>query len=123
VRRLAQSKGVVVTGFVDDVRDYVALADVCVVPLRIARGVQNKLLEAMAMGRSLVVTSHAAEGIVGTDGGEFIVADQPQAFAEAVLTLLHDRGRRGSLGESARRCVERNYSWEGNLSILTSLGL
>ena len=87
VRRLERHAGVTVTGYVEDVRVYLAQADVCVVPLRIARGSQNKVLEAMAMGLALVTTPQAAEGIEllkqkGLGGGD---SPQPMILTEPQL--------------------------------------
>ena len=118
VRRLAELPGVVVTGFVEDVRDWLARAQVCVAPLRIARGVQNKVLEAMAMGRPVVVTPEALEGIDATAGSELVVAGDERGFAEAVLGLLREPGRSSAIGAAARACVERRYRWDTNLAVL-----
>lgn len=118
VLRLGQSQGVVVTGFVEDVREYLARASVCVVPLRIARGIQNKVLEAMAMGKAVVCTPQAQEGIRTTSGKELLVAQNEDDFAAATIELLTDQGKAHQLGLAARRCVEREYSWEDNLRLL-----
>jgi len=116
VKRLADRPGIEVTGFVDDVRTYVARAHVCVVPLRIARGVQNKVLEAMAMGKAVVGTAQAMEGIRATLGEDAIAADGAGVFAAAVIDLLKSPQRAALIGGNARRCVERGYSWRTNLS-------
>jgi sugar transferase (PEP-CTERM/EpsH1 system associated) len=115
VLKLSQRPGIEVTGFVDDVRVYVAGAAVCVVPLKIARGLQNKVLEAMAMGKAVVCTSQALEGIRATDGTEVIVADDDAGFAAQVLDLLGKPERAAEIGRQARRRMERDYSWEANL--------
>lgn len=121
VRRLAAVAGVTVTGFVEDVRDYLAAASVCVVPLRIARGIQNKVLEAMAMGKPVVSTLAAFEGLDAEAGRDLLVAADERAFAEEVTALLSDRGRAAELGRNARACVERGYSWVANLGLLDAL--
>jgi sugar transferase (PEP-CTERM/EpsH1 system associated) len=118
VRQLAARSGVTVTGFVDDVRDWVARAAVCVAPLRIARGIQNKVLEAMAMGRPVVASPQAFEGIDARPGEDVVVAGAADAFADAVVALLRDPGRAARIGRSARACVERRYRWESNLAVL-----
>jgi len=118
VKRLEQLDGVKVTGFVDDIRQYIGAAAVCVVPLRIARGIQNKVLEAMAMGRPVVSTSQALEGIKAVAGHDLLQADNADSFAEAVIELLRNREKAESLGRSARRCVEQFYAWDQNLSVL-----
>lgn len=121
IRRLERIAGIVVTGFVEDVRDYLAAADVCVVPLRIARGIQNKILEAMAMGKPVVTTSQAFEGIKAVSGQEIISADGEDMFAAAVIDLLQDRQKAGSMGAKARQCMETHYSWDRNLSVLDGI--
>jgi sugar transferase (PEP-CTERM/EpsH1 system associated) len=118
VRRLARLPGVTVTGFVPDVREWLARAALCVAPLRIARGVQNKVLEAMAMGRATVATPQAHEGIEAVPGREIVVADGAEAFAAAVLDLLRERGRAEAIGAAARACVERRYRWDAHLRVL-----
>ena len=115
VKDLGRDPRVVITGKVADVRPYVQHADVVVAPLRIARGVQNKVLEAMAMERPVVVSTAAAQGVGGQAGVDFETAETADEFADCVLRLMaHDRGRK--LGEQARRRVSRDYSWETNLA-------
>jgi sugar transferase (PEP-CTERM/EpsH1 system associated) len=123
VRKLAELDRVTVTGFVEDVRDYIATADLCVVPLRIARGVQNKVLEAMSMARPVVLTAQAHEGLRATDGSDLVVANSESAFASAIVGLLREPERARIIGENARACVQSNYDWEGNLQCLRALGL
>jgi sugar transferase (PEP-CTERM/EpsH1 system associated) len=121
VRRLGKQSGVVVTGFVTDIRDYLARASVCIVPLRIARGIQNKVLEAMAMGKPVVCTTQAHEGIRAEAGREIVVADGEEAFAAAVIELLSHPAGAQRLGSNARLCVERGYSWQQNLEVLDAI--
>lgn len=121
VHRLEQLPGVRVTGFVDDVRDYLSVADVCVVPLRIARGIQNKVLEAMAMGRAVVGTPEALEGIRAVSGQDLMPANNAAIFADTVIELLKNRAKADAMGKSARSCVEHFYSWENNLGVLDEL--
>jgi len=118
VRKLSSLEGVTVTGFVADVRDWLARAAVCVAPLRIARGVQNKVLEAMAMGRPVVASPQAHEGIEAAPGRDLLVAADAQGFADAVRLLLDDRPRAAAIGAAARACVERHYRWDANLAVL-----
>jgi sugar transferase (PEP-CTERM/EpsH1 system associated) len=118
VRRLAGLPGVIVTGFVDDVRDWIARSSLCVAPLRIARGIQNKVLEAMAMARAVVATPQAFEGIDAEPGRELVVARDERGFADAVLALLREPERASSIGAAARARVERRYRWDVNLSVL-----
>ncbi|WP_150047819.1 TIGR03087 family PEP-CTERM/XrtA system glycosyltransferase [Methylomonas rhizoryzae] len=106
---------VVVTGRVDDVKTYLAHARVVVAPLRIARGIQNKVLEAMAMAKPLVVTSAAMEGISGNGDIEVSVTDDADRFAAAVGTSL--RAEMAPLWLN-RRFVQENYAWAYNGSRL-----
>lgn len=123
VKKLADSRGVTVTGFVDDVRGYLGSASVCVAPLRIARGIQNKVLEAMAMARPVVATSEAFEGIRADRATDIVIADGEQHFAEAVISLLEDAPSAELIGLNARRCMERRYRWQQSLSALEEVGL
>jgi sugar transferase (PEP-CTERM/EpsH1 system associated) len=123
VTRLAGANGVTVTGFVPDTRDYIAGAGVCIAPLRIARGIQNKVLEAMAMGKAVVATPDAFEGVQAVSGRDIVVAGDANAFAGEVLALLRDPSRAQGLGRHARQCVESSYSWERNLARLSEAGL
>jgi polysaccharide biosynthesis protein PslH len=111
----------VVTGFVPDIRDYLAKAAVCVVPLRIAQGVQNKILEAMAMGIPVVATSVANRGIHAAPGKEILVADDPEGFAAATIALLRDDELREMITTNARRFIEHHFNWEKNLQKLDEL--
>lgn len=120
VKELAEVSGVNVTGFVPDVREYLAGSRVGVVPLRIARGVQNKVLEAMATARPVVCTARALEGIPAVPGTEILVADDPAAFAEEVCRLLESPEDARRLGLAARACVERNHRWDVTLAPLDS---
>jgi len=114
VQALAARPGITVTGSVPDVRPYVAHAAVAVAPLRIARGIQNKVLEAMAMARPVVASPQAFEGIDATPGSELVVADAPEDHASRLLALLRTPG--DAMGRAARACVERRYSWPAHLS-------
>lgn len=121
VRALAAIPGVIVTGAVPDVRVWLAAADVVVAPLRIARGIQNKVLEAMAMGKPVVASAEAAEGIDARHGEHLIVAQGPDEEARAVLALLADPARAAALGRAARARVEERYDWAETLAPLRTL--
>ena len=118
VQQLASRDGVIVTGAVADVRSWLATADVVVAPLRVARGIQNKVLEAMAMGKSVVASPPAFEGIEALPGRDLLVADDP---SEAVAALLADPDRRAEMGAAARRRMEIAYRWEARLAPLTDM--
>jgi glycosyltransferase involved in cell wall biosynthesis len=109
VQKLAQIAGVFVTGRVADVRPYVAHATACVAPMRIARGIQNKVLEAMAMARPVVVTHDALEGIDALPGQEVLLADGEADFAAACLAALDPSA--WAIGAAARRRVLADYIW------------
>jgi sugar transferase (PEP-CTERM/EpsH1 system associated) len=117
VRRLAGAR-TIVTGAVPDVRSWLAAADVVAVPLRIARGIQNKVLEAMAMARPVVASPAAFEGIEAEPGRHLLVAESAEAQAQAISGLLEDPARAEALGESARRRIEQVYRWEARLASL-----
>ena len=111
VRRLAEESGVEVTGRVDDVRPHMAAGSVYVVPLRIGGGTRLKIFEAMAMGKTVVSTAIGAEGLPVTDGHDIVIADEPDAFAAAVVGLIRDGHERDRIGTAARRLVEERYDW------------
>jgi len=121
VRRLAEPPGVEVTGSVPDVRPYLARAALVVAPLLMARGIQNKVLEAMAMGRAVVASPAALEGLDVEAGTEVIEAQPPEAWAREILDLLQNDARRQPIEHAARACVERNYTWEARLRPLVDL--
>ena len=112
VSRLAALPGVVVTGTVPDVRPYLADATLAVAPFRIARGVQNKVLEAMASGLPVVGTPVAFQSMVARDEDGVFAASTPDAFASAVVALLRDDDLRRERGQGARRYVERHHRWD-----------
>ncbi|MGK5015345.1 TIGR03087 family PEP-CTERM/XrtA system glycosyltransferase [Janthinobacterium sp. HLS12-2] len=130
VTALARVAGVVVTGKVPDIRPYLAGAALAVAPLRIARGVQNKLLEAMAMGKIVLATPQALEGIAAQPGLELLLARDDAEFihhAARVLRNAHGGTAEGSgaaIGAAARQLVLQDYDWERNLrSLGAMLGL
>jgi sugar transferase (PEP-CTERM/EpsH1 system associated) len=102
---------VTMTGFVDDTRPYIADAAVYVVPLRMGGGTRFKILEAMAMGKPVVSTRLGAEGFPVTHGQELLLADEPEPFADAVVSLLRSPERREALGRAGRAFVEARYDW------------
>jgi sugar transferase (PEP-CTERM/EpsH1 system associated) len=111
VRQLADGANVHVTGRVDDVRPYMRDAAVYIVPLRIGGGTRLKIFEAMAMGKAVVSTTIGAEGLPVANGEHVLLADEPNAFARAVLHLLRDVDRRRQLETAARTLVVEQYDW------------
>ena len=110
------------TGSVPDVRPYLAYAALAVAPLRIARGVQNKVLEAMAMEKVVVASPQAAKGISAISGEELLVADDESEFADRVIALLRvESPLKHTIGEAARARVLATYSWEKNLERINAL--
>jgi sugar transferase (PEP-CTERM/EpsH1 system associated) len=120
VRKLAGKPGVVITGTVPAVEPYLAGSTVVVAPFRIAQGIQNKLLEALAAGKPIVSTSGPAAAIGAGHSEMLLVADTPQDFANAVMALLENPElyRRFSKGVDF---VRRNFSWHANLNHLEHL--
>lgn len=107
-----------VTGTVPDVRPYVQHAAVVVAPLRLARGIQNKILEAMAMGRPVVASRECAEAIEAQRGTELVDAPDAEAFAREVDALLSAPARAAALGEAGRLRVQRDYTWGAHLAAI-----
>jgi polysaccharide biosynthesis protein PslH len=114
VRALAGA-AVDVTGTVPDVRPYLQHAAVVVAPMRLARGIQNKILEAMAMGRPVVSARECAEAISAEAGAELVTAANAGDFVRAVDGLLSAPTRAHAIGAAGRRRVLRDYTWEAHL--------
>jgi sugar transferase (PEP-CTERM/EpsH1 system associated) len=121
VIELERLPGVSVTGFVDDVRPYLWSADVCVAPLRIARGVQNKVLEACACGRPVVATPDAVAGLDLDAGEDVVVAGNAPELAASILGVLTNAALAAALGASGRRYAERVHSWPAMLQRFSGL--
>jgi glycosyltransferase involved in cell wall biosynthesis len=110
-----------VWGRVEDIRPWLAAADCALVPLDIGRGVQNKVLEAMAMALPVVLTDEAATGIAASDREHFAVAGSDEALARNVIDLLGDSRRMQAMGQAARSFVVERVSWEAALAPLAEL--
>ena len=121
VSALDRLGGVRVWGRVDDVRSWLAAADLVVAPLEIARGVQNKVLEALAMGRAVLASGEAATGIAARDGIEIAIAEDDAAFVAQALRLLGDPAARARLGDAARRFAVERLSWPATLADLPAI--
>lgn len=107
---------VFVTGTVPDVRPFLQHAAAVVAPLRIARGIQNKVLEAMAMKRPVVCSPQAAEGISAQDGSEWLVATDHDDMLRKIGGLINSPAHAEALGEAARERILLDYSWDAHLS-------
>lgn len=116
VRALAQEGEVVVTGTVPDVRPYLGYADAVVAPLRIARGIQNKVLEAMAMARPVVAHPACLQGLAARVGEDILAASEPDEFVTALSEALGPRGR--AIGAAARARMTARYDWARQLTVL-----
>ena len=111
VQRLAENRGVTVTGYVPDIRPYFQKASVFVAPLRAGSGIQTKNLEAMAMGTPVVTTSIGAMGLEAEVGKELLTADTPQDFAGCVIDLIENPEKQQNFGHAGRKRVEASYDW------------
>ena len=127
VEQLAELPGVHVAGSVEDTRPYIASSQIAIAPLAIGSGTRLKILEAFAMRKAVVSTSIGCEGLMIEPGKHLLVADQPEAFADAVIGLLGNQSRRQALGLAGRVLVESSYSWQQSsnrlLVILDKLSL
>jgi glycosyltransferase involved in cell wall biosynthesis len=118
VRELARPPRIEVTGEVPDVYDWLCRACVAVAPTRIAAGMQNKIVQAMACELPVVATSAANEGIGALPEEQILVRDAPEAMAEAVVALLRDPAHRQRIGSAARRHVAAHWTWEAHFEKL-----
>jgi glycosyltransferase involved in cell wall biosynthesis len=108
----------VVTGSVDDIRPYLAHATAAVLPLRVARGIQNKALEAMAMEKTVIATTNALQGIKICPGFKPEIADDEQSLFEAAVKTLERPEENHGAG---RACILENYNWDTNLKEIEKL--
>jgi sugar transferase (PEP-CTERM/EpsH1 system associated) len=122
IRKLHDERaGIVVTGYVDDVRPYVKNASVFVAPMRIARGMQTKILEAMACGVPVVTSPSAARGIGARADEHVLVAETVEEFVRQTRRLLSDRQIHAQLRKQAFKFLQENFCWERNLRVLEAL--
>jgi glycosyltransferase involved in cell wall biosynthesis len=112
VLRLAEDEQVVVTGWVEDLRPYIARSTVFVAPLWLGVGIRGKIFEAWGMEKPVVTTSVGSQGIACTAGEDILIGDGPQEFAAHTVRLLRDEKLRKKLGRNGRRLVEAKYDWE-----------
>ena len=121
VRRLARDPRITVTGYVPDLRSYIGRATVAISPLPYAVGIQNKVLEAMAMGTPVVVSASAAAGLQTLDGQDLLVAETAEAFAASVLHLLTDQELWQTLSQHGQAYVAAHHDWDAIIEHLTEL--
>lgn len=117
VRALA-SDSVIVTGFVEDIKQYYLSSAVAVSPIRFGAGTLNKILEPLALGVPVVATSMGTEGLDVTNGREILIADRPHAFARHVIRVMKDPAYRESLGQQGMARVQRLYDWDAIVNSL-----
>lgn len=109
---LSQDSCVTITGLVPDIRPFLAKSAVVLVPLRHGSGTRLKILDAWAMGKAIVSTRKGAEGLEAKHGENILLADTPDEFARAVVSLLKNSELRECLGRAGRKLVEEKYTWE-----------
>jgi sugar transferase (PEP-CTERM/EpsH1 system associated) len=121
VRELAADERITVTGYVPDTRPYLGAASVAIAPLMVAAGMQNKVLEALAMAKPTVTTPRCSRALGVQNGVHLLVAEEPQAYANAVVKLLEDLEFAERLGRAGRQFVAEHYSWASAAHILDRL--
>jgi glycosyltransferase involved in cell wall biosynthesis len=121
VRRLGDIPGVTVTGSVPDVRPFVIRAALTVAPLRIARGTQNKILEAMAMGVTVVTSPLGAAGVDAVAGEHLLVARNDAEYVEAILRILDNPAERERFAHAGRQRMLTHHSWDSSMSRLDTI--
>ena len=118
---LSADPSVIVTGYVNDVRPYLAKSTVFIAPEFLGTGMKYKVLEAMSMGKAVATTTLGAQGIAVRNRVHLVIADTNNDFAKETLSLLTERDTRATLGANARKLVEEQYSWEAVTKVLNEL--
>jgi sugar transferase (PEP-CTERM/EpsH1 system associated) len=121
IRKLAEIPGVTVTGSVADVRPFVLESALMVAPLDIARGTQNKILEAMAMGVPVVTSTVAASGVDAVNGEHFLAASSPEQYADAILRIMENPVERERLARAGRERMLSHHSWDKSMDRLDGI--
>ena len=121
IRQLEKNDGITVTGWVPDLRLYLSLAHVVVCPVRVAVGIQNKLLEAMSMAKAVVTYVEPALAFKTDNDNIFLLANDPHTFAKSIIKVMTDESLRLSLGENARAYVQKMFAWEVNVKKLENI--
>jgi polysaccharide biosynthesis protein PslH len=121
IGELAKTTGIEITGFVDDILPYYHQSNYFVAPLRIARGVQNKVLQAFACGLPVISSKMGAEGIACVDGEHIMIASTGEDYLKAVQKLEADKIFKAALIANALDLVKSHYSWEGQLKVLDEI--
>ncbi|WP_414828127.1 TIGR03087 family PEP-CTERM/XrtA system glycosyltransferase [Alteromonas sp. H39] len=118
IKNLNGKNGIEVTGFVDDIMPYFHKATMFVAPFQIARGVQNKVLQAFSCALPVVTTPMGAEGIHCTNNEDVIIADSASSFAQAVIAMARDKEKSAAIGAAARELIVQHYSWQSRVAPL-----
>jgi len=113
IMKLGKRQNIEVTGFVDDPYEYLEKAKIVIAPLRFSAGIQNKILEAMALGKTVVTTSKGVRGIEGQDGKHFIVVDDKKEMSKQIIELMNDAPKRNKIGNNGRELIKKKYIWDG----------
>ena len=111
---LGELDGIIVTGEVENPADYISKAALCIDPVQAGAGMQNKMVEFMAMGKPIVATTVANEGIGAEPGAHVVLADEPEDMAKEILQLFAEPDRATAIGAAARKFVEENWTWEAH---------
>lgn len=121
MKQLSGGQGIEVTGFVEDIKPYFDQANIFVAPFRLARGVQNKVLQAFACGLPVVATSMGAEGIRYTESKDILLADTPEKFIQQITKLVDESTLYQSISKEALKTIDDHYSWDSILAPLNNL--
>lgn len=121
ITQLEERPGVRVTGKVPDIRPYMREAAIAIAPLRMARGVQNKVLQAMSCQRAVICSHDAALGLEAVEGEHLLVAGKPAQWVDQIVELLNNDELRQRLAANARKLVEDTYAWDQRLRPLVQL--
>tara|TARA_R110001583_G_scaffold181353_1_gene338560 strand:+ start:2160 stop:3380 length:1221 start_codon:yes stop_codon:yes gene_type:complete len=121
VLALKGKRGIEVTGFVDDILPFYHAADIFIAPFRLARGVQNKVLQAFSCALPVISTPMGAEGINCTPGNNVLIASDASDFFEQIVFLFENQDTAVDIGKKALRLIEEQYSWEGQLNPIVEL--
>ena len=118
---LPNAKNIILAGYVNDIKSLIASCSVSIAPLQSGGGTRLKILEAMALGTPVVATSKGAEGIDAINGDDLLIADDPNSFAECVLSILQNNDLRSHLAMNAHRLVAEKYNWEKTMPCFLQL--
>jgi polysaccharide biosynthesis protein PslH len=121
IQMLGQSPNISVTGYVPDIRPYLAQSSIAVSTVRYGVGIQNKVLEAMAMGTPVVCSAQAASALRAQNGHDLLIGDSPEAIAEHIISLLESPEKRAEVGRAGRTYVEQHQTWDSAAALFENL--